>query len=72
MYWFDYFDNFFRVIKVYKENYIDTENEVGGSIVKVVFCGWDFNITDKKASSLQHRMIYTELFVSAEILYFLS
>lgn len=49
-----------RVIQLYKVNYIDTTQEVSGNFVKLVFCAWDFNITNQKAANIRHKSIYNQ------------
>ncbi|CAL4120848.1 unnamed protein product, partial [Meganyctiphanes norvegica] len=50
-----------RVIQLYKVNYIDATQEMSGNFVKLVFCAWDFNISNQKGANIRHKSIYNQL-----------
>ena len=51
----------FSITKSYKKNYVEGSSTANFYHVSHVFCGWDFNITSKKASDLKHKSFYNEM-----------
>ncbi|RXG52933.1 Transmembrane channel-like protein 5 [Armadillidium vulgare] len=50
-----------RILKMYRENFIDTEADVNVTFVEKVFSAWDFTITEEKSAAIKKRNIFNEL-----------
>ena len=57
----------YSISQSYKKNYIEGSDTQTFYIVSRVFCGWDYNITNKAAASLRHKSFYNDMKVGNDV-----